>query len=289
MAEIYRDDATKAAKLSVVGSSAVSAVFVKDGISMPAGAVVTDAVSIPYAITFRDGDFDVVWTYTVGGVVYTRTDKNTVVTPYFTATELSAYDSDLGTLTSDQVIRLERLVRGIINVCTGQSFGMEVGSTVCYGNNDSILTSEKRIVSITSIAEVITPTVVFTNHYRAMEGGYALERVDPVVDQTIKVPAFEETIFDRFANRQDIFINNRAYIVTGVFGWDAVPYDANLAAMHLAGEFSCDESVWRDRYIKSIKPEGFDMDFRSDAFLGTGSVIADQLLGKYVANKLAII
>lgn len=193
----------------------------------------------------------------------------------------------MNALSAEQVIKLERLVRGIINSYTGQSFGLESGTITCYGNDDSILMTKKRVVSITSITEAAYPTTLFTNAHRIVNDGYAIEAEYPSPADNSKAVILSEGMYGR--EYWSLFVNNLPYLVTGTFGWNTVPFDVNLAALHLAEEFSCDETLWRDRYIKSIKGEGFDIEFRSDAFTGTGSVVADQLLGKYIANKLAII
>ena len=286
MAEIYRDDVTKEVTLAITGGTVQSVKFVRQGVETT-GVFTGNTVLIPYSITYRDGDFDVVWTYTVGPVVYTRTERNTIVTPYFTATDLTTFDSDMSTLLPAQVTKLERLVRGIITAFTGQSFGLEQAALVCYGNGDSILMTDRRVVSITSVAEIANPAVLFSNAFRPVNGGFALEAIEPAFSDNTKMLILSEQIYGDgwWAG----FKNNLPYLVTGTFGWDFVPDGVNLAALYLAEEFSCDETMWRDRYLKSIKGEGFDIEFRSDAFIGTGSVTADQLLSKYVANKLAII
>lgn len=286
MAEIYRDAPTTSITLST--GTATSVKFVRNGEDIVAPSLSGNTALIPYSITRVDGDFDTVWNYTQGAP-YTRIDRNTIVTPYFNAADLTAHDSDFSTLTTAQVIKLERLVRGVIDAYVGHNFGYEEGWVTTYGTGDSVLHSPKKVLTIASLVEGDDPIDQLGYNYRPINQGFDVELIGFGDYDNIKVPASEEHQLTVYRYTTGRFINNTPYTIYGTFGYHSVPYDVNLAALHLAEEFSCDENLWRDRYIKSIAGDGFDIEFRSDAFTGTGSVIADQLLGKYVANKLVII
>ena len=287
MAEIYRDTTDAVATLTVGLGTSVR--FYRDDIETTATLLTPNTVAVPYSLTRLDGTFHTSWAYTVGGVPYTRQDENTVVTPYFSKAELIEHDVDMTSLTDAQVIKLERLVRRIINAHVGQDFGYSEGALVVYGNGGSLLNTEKRVLSVTSVAQASDPTAVYAIAFRPIHQGFSIEAIEYSSSDNIKVPAWEEATFGNFLPIGARYENNVAYLLKGKFGYESVPYDVNLAALALAEEFSCDENLWRDRYIKSISGDGFDVEFRSEAFMGTGSVVADQLLGKYVVNKLAII
>lgn len=283
MTEIYRDTAGKVLTLGIAGATVTAVKFVRNGTDIPATPSGNDVV-VPYSLTYLNGEFDVVWTYTHNAVSFVRTDRHNVVCPYFTQAELVENDPDMSTLTTTQVIKLERLVRGVIDHHAGQNFGYEAGTIKEYGTGDSVLRTSKRVLSITSIALALYPDLPLEAQYRVLDSGFVLERVEPDAEYTVKTDNQDSSV--PFGSA---FRNNSPYLVTGYFGWYSIPYDVNLAALILAEQFSCDETLWRDRYIKSIRGEGFDLEFRSDAFVGTGSVTADQLLSQYVVNKLAII
>jgi hypothetical protein len=286
MTDIYRDTTDAVVTLAV--GTAVSVKFYRNGDTTEATPV-GNTVVVPYSITRTDGLFLTQWTYTVGSDTYTREDESAVVTPYFTQAELVEHDPDMSTLTLEQVVKLERLVRGVVNFYTGQSFGLESGTVTAYGTGDSILLTDVRVQTITSIAQAAYPDFPYEVPFRPINQGFAVEMVGLLPDDSIKVPAWEESQLGVYVPTASSFVNNVPYLITGEFGYSTVPSDVNLAALTLAEEFSCDENLWRDRYLKTISGDGFDIEFRSDAFVGTGSVIADQLLGKFVTNKLAII
>lgn len=288
MTEVYRDSINRTVELVVPGATVTTVKIIRDDLDTlisPAASVVT----VPYSTTNMDGEFDVEWTYTVDGNVYIRKERHAVVTPYFTQTELVNHDPDMSILTAEKVVKLERLVRGVIDAFCGHNFGLERGIIVAYGTGGSVLHLSKRVEAIVSIGLYDTPLSKFGVAFRAVNQGYGIELSGYSADASIKVPAYEEQTYAYTLPMGSVFRENASYLVEGVFGYHSIPSDVKLAALLLAEMFSCDEELWRDRYIQSISGEGFSFTFKSDAFVGTGSVTADQLLGKYVANKLAII
>jgi hypothetical protein len=278
MDEIYRDSTDKAAVLGIAGATVTSVEFKRDGDIV--STAVGSTVPIPYKITQMDGPFLVVWNYTIGADTYTRTDEHVVVTPLFNKAELVADDPDFSVLDDDQVVRLEGNVRRIIEAYTGQTFGYRVGKVVVWGSGDSILNSPERIIELST----------GWAGYRTASGGFTIERIGTGGSNlNIKVPEQEEAAYYGYNFNTTTFGKNRGYVLSGEFGWRSVPTDVKQAALLLAELFSCDESMWRDRYIKSIRAADWRFDFIDGGSDGTGSVMADQLLAKYVVNRMVII
>lgn len=279
MSEIYRDATNQAVQLGVTGASNVSAVFTKNGKDYLA-IVTGDTAAIPYDVVYTDGVCTVHWTYTVDGKVYNRDEQVSVVTPLFTKQELVADDAQFAALTDDQAVRLERFVRLIIQTYTGQTFGQERGSVTVYGNGTSVLQSPKRIMNLDQMWA----------GYKLTDNGFGVEMISspPVFNNGI--PNITGVIYSPYPySKGAVFTNNQQYTMTGTFGWPSVPEEVKQAALILAGEFSCNEAVWRDRYIKSIRAADWRFDFDGRVYNGTGSVTADQLLDPYVMNRMAVI
>jgi hypothetical protein len=270
MAEIYRDATGKAAVLGVTGATVTKVEFKRDGELV--SQTVASPAEIPYAITHQDGEFDVVWTYTVGGTEYTRTETFNVVTPLFTADDLE-YDTILSSLPDAQKIKLEATVRRLIESYCGQSFGYREGWVTMRGSNGLYISPEK-ILSLDS------------SGIRIGAAGFAIN-ISPIygVDYNIKVPAEEEAYHYGYVPTN----NWGSVMVKGTFGWVSIPDEVKEAALILAEELACDESMWRDRYIKSIRAADWRFDFTDGAFQGTGSVAADQLLSKFVVIRAAFV
>jgi len=282
MAEIYRDATGKALTFEVTGATVTSVDFIRDG-AIVVSYVAADAelsglsVLIPYAITRSDGDFYVDWHYDIEGDSYVRREEHFVVTPLFTQTEIVAWDSDFDTLTAAQIIDLEKKVRKIVETYTGQEFGYRDGISIMRGSG-TFMNSTKRIISVSDITG-------YTGGYMITESKYGLFSTNESIaidGLDVKIPIEEETLFYGGTTAATGFQNNTFYTVTGEFGWLSVPESVKQAALHIAEAFSCNESLWRERYLKAVRAADWRFDMHDSAFAGTGSLVADQLLAPYI-------
>lgn len=281
MSEIYRDTVGKSIELGISEATAVTAKFTKNGEEITA-TVIETAANIPYSVVADGGVVVVEWKYTVEGKQYTRFDSFNVVTPVFTPQELINHNQQFDALTDSQVVTLEKFVRLLIEGYTGQSFNQERGKVTLYGNGTSVLQSPKRVLQLDGYFSGAG--------YKLSTDGFGIEVYRGQVPGGAVIGNLAGgPIYDPYPYSDGSFRNNMKYEVTGTFGWHSVPEEVKQAALILAGEFSCDESTWRDRYIKSIRAADWRFDFNSGAFSGTGSLAADQLLSKYVVTRMAVI
>lgn len=273
MSEIYKGDTTKAFSFGVQGASVIKAEFIRNG-TVVATVNNSDTVAIPYAITFRSGPFLLKWTYTVGGDAYTEDEVHHVVTPLFTKAELTAWDSDFSTLSDAKVKNLESLVRKIVQTYCNQKFE-SVSKTVVFksiGNGN--YSSPERIVSLPSNFRVFSNDVVYFNRSASPEDYY-----------NVKIP-IEAEAYELGWHAPRV---PNTVTVTGIFGWNSVPDEVKTAALYLAESFTCKESLWRERYIKSVRAADWRFDYSEQTFASTGSLIADQLLDPFVKVGYAIV
>ena len=280
MSEIYRNSIGKGITLNIPGVTVTSAV-IKRGDQTINGTVSDNAVAVPFSITSSDGPFTIDWSFVVEGQTQTIQETHEVVTPLFTKDDL-AYDTHgLGKLTDDEVKRLESLIRKVIEAHTGQSFGLRKGYLYAYGKGGNVLKLSERIAELTD------------KGYRVSNDGFSI--VSPVSNgdgYNIKVPAEEEALYNSlhgYPTTNYSFKEGLRYKVSGSFGWSSVPQDIKEAALLLAEQFSCNESLWRDRYLRAISAADWRFDFQDAAFVGTGSVSADQLLAKYTVTRAVVI
>lgn len=195
-----------------------------------------------------------------------------VVTPYFNRYSLD--DPDFDNLSDSALAKLERLVRNVINAYTGQSFGLRKGSAEVTWSNGSWVTDE-RIVTMDPFYSN-SPVVTYPTSGWSLEDTY----YDPKSDTVLL-----SSLYNPFKGRP----KTQTATITGTFGYEYVPFDVQQAAEILAEEFGCNESLWRDRYLKSMKSADWQVQFDNQAFAGTGSVTADQLLAKYVTTGMVVI
>ena len=282
MAEIYRDETGKALAFGVTGATVTDVTFTRDGTTVASYTssdpeVSGNTVLIPYAITRSDGDFIVEWTYTVDAVSYTRKELHVVVTPLFTEAELFAWDSDFSTLTSAQVIDLEQKVRKIIETFTRQTFGYKDGIEILRGTG-TFMNSTKRIISVSAIDNYTGGWIIPESKF----GIFSTTTNVPAEGLNVKIPIEEETLFSGGTTVATGFQNNTFYTVTGEFGYLSIPPEIKQAALLIAEAFSCNESLWRERYLRAVRAADWRFDVHDAAFTGTGSLVADQLIRPYI-------
>lgn len=298
MAEIYRNSVNKAVTFSIPSSAAtvVSASAVRGKSEYPAPLALQGdqtVAQIPWDITRYDGDFRLEWKFKMTGKTYgpvnpedsfytdgsntsglipyeTASEAHSIVTPMFTKSELTGWDSDFTILTDAKVAYLESLVRHIIETYTGQSFGYSHETVVIAAGPNGVYYSPTKVLAINNA------------NYSIGDGGYSIYSLDTYTSQgyNVKIPIEAEAY--EINKGWHAPRPSKTITVTGEFGWTAVPPEVKNAALYLAEAFTCDESLWRERLIKSVRAADWRFDYSESAFHSTGSLIADQLLDPYV-------
>jgi hypothetical protein len=293
MAEIYRDKTGTALTFDVVGAIVTKAEFIR-GSEIISTVTGNPTVTVPYAVTKTDGPFWVKWYFSLEAADHVRVEEHQIVTPYFLQSELVAWDSDFSTLSADRVKYLEGLIRHIIETYTNTKFGLREGTMTMFGNGGPVMYSDERILEFTGSSTVYS---IVNDGYGVgygLGGGY----VDPSTlvrpnngfytgPVNIKIPIEEERASGGYTAGR--FYRGVAYPISGYFGWASVPEAVRAAALQLAESFTCDESLWRERYIKSVRAADWRFDFSEEAFRSTGSLVADQLLDPYVRIGYAVV
>ena len=225
-------------------------------------------VTIPFEHTLYDGtvtvDITIQRTDGLGGT-YTFTEYVDVVTPLFTWHDLD------GTYPADKVPELERLVRHVVEAFTGQHFGKTIKTKSITTNtvqNFDVPLIELRGVSdrYATHSTTLTPPKM---SYEIADEGHTLS-----IDwDSYHVKTDSMWILDKKANS--------CVLMEGVFGYDRVPADVKEAALLIAGVWGCEQAVWRDRFIETMRSSDWSVTYNDGAFVSTGSATADQLLAKY--------
>lgn len=227
------------------------------------------AVPIGFKHTQYDGEIDINIEMIHNAEPFTLSEKVSVVTPLFTS-------DDLGDeYPADDVPELERLVRHVIEAHTGQKFGRQRKAFVSSGN----------------VAHFDAPLIM-------------LDSVEPGVHMNLSTTLNPPKMpYEVFADRLGVRINwelydpktdsmwvlNRrqggVFTVRGEFGYNHVPQPVKEAALLIAGMWTDDQSVWRDRYIRTIRSSDWSVQYSGMSYRSTGSVTADMLLESYVRKN----
>lgn len=237
--------------------------------------------------TASDGKLTITWS---DADDFERSQVVDVVTPLVPLSRLrtlfegeSKGDGDLA--------ELENTVRVFIETYCGQRFGRFVGTRQFVGTGGNKILLDQRLEKITAFSGGWKGAV------KASGDGFALIIIPENLLGVKEAPPEE---FMNYASGHggviripDWYIKNfnkgTVYTVTGTWGYENVPDEVQEAAMLLANDFSCNEVLYRDRYLESVKIQQDTIVYHPGAFRGTGNARADMLLGKFRRSGMVII
>ena len=219
--------------------------------------------------------------------------------PYATYSEISAYFQNVlsgGTnILSGQpqslVEKLERKARYLINAYTGNDFKFEYKTVGAYGLNTDLLYLGQRIESFDKIT--------FDDYviYDSTE-----EPVVDLLDVTLAVAPskFSIRVVEEGVNitewvdqnplqNPSYFGKDSAYLIRGEYGWKAVPEDIKIAVYELINDFLCNDFIYRNKGLKSVQNDSFNIQFADGMLNGTGNLYVDSLLSQYKVWNLKAI
>lgn len=256
-------------------------------------------LTLPWALTRQDRDLFIDWemSYYLDGAFYQFTERSEVqiVTPLLPLEEVATI-AGLDLVTQrDDVVDLERKVRYVIQSNTGQNFGKFYGVMRSSGNGSNRLQLPAPLLEFVAFSfdGLLRPNY----GVRVINDGWALASGEVEITSIKQAPP--EWMLDRFDYTGKIyaplkygrhaFMEGVEYTVEGMWGYNDVPANVRQAARLLVQDYSCDESLWRDRYIQTVQAADWRFRFAGQAFSGTGNVQADQLLSGYRRQTMAVI
>lgn len=238
------------------------------------------SVVVPYRFTSQDQDFLIRWEVSyLEGTLQTHVEEQSVsvVSPILPIEEIARIsESD----NLEDNLDLERRVRYAIQSYTGQQFGKYRTTYEVRGSGGPNLVLPAPLLELTA-------ATFPTSRVQLFNGGTLLTYPDQIWFGIKDAPP--EEVLDQFYytngpirvwNNQ-AFTDGRRFKIQGIWGYHAVPGDVKQAARLLAADFACDESLWRDRYMDSVRAGNWRYEVNELAFQGTGNVVVDQILGKY--------
>ena len=238
----------------------------------------TNSIVVPYEFVKYCGRFNTVVEYRAFGSIHSNTQQNDVVQPLFNPEELKDFDPDFESVKDADIRRLERMVRAVIERITGQSFELTYGTEIAKSHNGSTLALPKRAVWLEGVRGTIAGS-----RARVESDGWIVRALQPLssVSYIGANPIYD--VWERPA------FELGSVPLTGEWGYYTVPEQIALAAMTLAQDYGCRESVWRDRYITNMKNANWSFEFNDKSFTGTGNVKVDLILQSYTLNSMVII
>ena len=226
----------------------------------------------------KEQELTYVWSFTINGEEATKTDKVQFVTPYATLEEIREVAPDDATY--DQIIVAEKYARYMINSYVGQDFGKRQETKLLYGDGKDRLLLSDRLLYINTMSE--NDVSVYNAESPPNEYDITISDTNQAIGLTF-APSNNVISLPHANTRR--FRRGSRYLIDGVWGWDEVPHEVNLAAILLAEDFFCKEIAWRQKYVDYMQAEGWKMSFNERQFTGTGNSIADKILKKYAVLR----
>jgi len=86
--------------------------------------------------------------------------------------------------------------------------------------------------------------------------------------------------------RSPAFPNGYDYTVQVETGWPMVPQDIQEAASLIIEDMACGVPNYWSKYVREYETKDYRVDFHRPSFAGTGNVIVDQILHRYIGETL---
>lgn len=252
------------------------------------------SVNIPYQYTQRNKTLRLVWDYEVDGTNIEKSDEVFVVTPYVDFNHVqeigfSMDASDPNYRSYKELISAERYARKQIEQYTGQSFYLYDDVVVVYGYDSDILPLPGKI---NTIHELYANDILLLDTINEIDNwnypveitptgyGIKINRADMLDNTVYTANGMVPPSINDYAG--GVFQAGVPYKVQGKFGWEKVPDEVELAGIELMKDYFAKDTVWKNKYIKTISTFDWDFEFTSDVHMGTGNAYADRLLSEYV-------
>ena len=258
-------------------------------------------VNIPYQYTDRNKTLRLKWEYTINGTSVLREDEVFIVTPYVDFNHVqdlgfSTDSSDPNYKSYKELLRAEKYARKQIEEYTGQKFYLYDDLYVVYGYDSDTLPVPSKINQLHELYSndvLLLDTINGIDNWNypveISESGYGI-RVNRagLLDNTVYTA--NGMVPPSIHDSSGIFQSGIAYKIQGRFGWEKVPDNVELAAIELMKDYFSKDTMWRNKYVKSISTFDWDFEYTGDAYTGTGNAYADNLLADYVlTTKVEII
>ena len=179
----------------------------------------------------------------------------------------------------------------MINTYINSEFKFEYKTVGAYGQNTDLLHLGQRIESfdkITSDDYVIydsteEPVLDILGATLAIAPSkFAIKILSEGVNIT-------EWVDQNPLQNPSYFGKDSSYLIRGEYGWKAIPEDIKIAVYELINDFLCNDSIYRNKGLKSIQNDSFNIQFADGMLNGTGNLYVDSLLSQYKVWNLKAI
>ena len=246
----------------------------------------TVPVVVPYAFTTSEGEVTVSVTFTIDNVQVTKTDMFRVVTPIIKR-------SAVPDISSADYNDLEPIVRHFLEVYCYQYFGTYVGVETIRGKGFDYIQTPLRLITMDSIS--FNEEEYDAAGFVVKDDGWLIKRANWETLTLKQAPPDPDTLVSNgiitapYSRLNTTFWMDQPYAIDGVWGYEAVPTPVAQAAKLLMEDWSCQDAKYRNKYLENFRAADWRIQFKSQAFAGTGNLTADMLLNDYTRTRMEII
>lgn len=188
--------------------------------------------------------------------------------------------------------KLEKKARLSLNSFIGDSFYKEKRTLTVFGQNADIVTTPIPIQRIDKVYE--DDLLVYERDNSTYQLDFPLEiddsgtRIKIVNSSTNNKEILEFPKFSVFYY-EGIFKKDFAYKIDGIWGWEYIPADIELATALLVEDYLCNDFNIRNKNIGQLSNDSYNIKYGSDFSTGTGNLIVDNLIAKYKEARYMVV
>lgn len=254
-----------------------------DGVTWLNNAVATStsnvgeySIIVPPGATAQTQKLTAVWNFVVDTYPFVITEQYMVTTPY---AEWSKFVGMTPALSYADFKEREVVSRYIIEAFCGQKFFKESLKYNVIGSGMRSLSLPRSLLTLNSVT---WPTWTIPGRPGdVISSNQAFIEWEIYGDGWLIRPVAHQEIIDLVHKERLLFTRDMTYIVDGIWGFDSIPGPVVQAANILVEDFICDQHKYRDRYLKNVTFDKWDITFLPEAFETTGNVLADQMLQEF--------
>ena len=260
----------------------------------------TYTVNVPYAYTNRNRTLRLKWEYSVDETAVVKIEDVHVITPYVDFNHIqdlgfSSDSSDPGYKSYLDLIKAEKYARKQIEGYTGQYFYLYDDTYLVHGYDSDTLPLPAKIHSLQRLYakdillmdNLSTPAINswgLTVDLTETKFGIRINRTG-LLDNTVYIA--NGMVPPSIHDYNGVFKSGVPYKVQARFGWSSVPENVEQAAAELMKDYFSKDTIWRNKYVKTISTFDWDFEYTGNAYTGTGNAFADNLLADYVLSSKA--
>jgi hypothetical protein len=298
---LRKDNAGLDITYNTTGASAASVLFtvsdLDSGLELQTGSAVAISassftVSLSSTTTQYDRNIKIIYQEINPSASFVNTIYAGLVRPYATPERIRELADIPSSASATNLQKLEKMARLSIDSFLGFGFYKEYRSIDVYGNNTDILQFNDHIISVSKIYEddILTYEIgseTYEFEY-PIEIGTSGDRIKIVNTSEKNKEMLEYPKFSVF-HYDGQFKKSYLYKVEGVFGYEYVPSDIELATALLVEDYLCNDFNIRNKNIAQLSNDSYDIKYGSDAATGTGNLMVDNLLAKYLQPRYLVI